>query len=71
MCSCADHIVESGLFDPHNENLITQVGAQNNFDWNEYHVLTPSGTYYEHDGSYTFAGFQARTEETHGSESSI
>ena len=56
-----------GLADPHNEDNITDVAANNLFDFNEYHVADDTGAYWEADGSKTFAQFQAAGHEANGS----
>jgi hypothetical protein len=58
----------SGLFDPHNMNKITLAGANNHFNFNEYHVATVGGTYYEADGSKTLTTFRTAGHEAAGTE---
>jgi hypothetical protein len=64
-------LARSGLFDPSNLNLITLAGANNHFDADEYHVLTPGGAYYDADGSKTFTTFRAAGYEASGTEAGL
>jgi hypothetical protein len=61
-------LARSGLFDPYNLNLITLAGANNHFDYNEYHVASVGGAYYDADGSKTFTTFRTAGHEANGSE---
>jgi hypothetical protein len=58
----------TGLFDPSNLNLITLAGANNHFNYNEYHVATVGGTYYDCDGAKTLTTMRAAGHEINGTE---
>jgi hypothetical protein len=58
----------TGLYDVSNRNLITDAGANNLFDYDEYHVATTGGTYYIADSAMTFAQFTAAGYEASGTE---
>jgi hypothetical protein len=67
----ASNAGRNGLFDAHNQNLITLPAANNHYDYNEYHVATVGGLYYECDNAKTLTTMRAAGHEVNGTEGII